>query len=398
MALWLLGPDPAGNCCDCTGRTGPCDTCGEPAACSCALEIPPFLSPYADYATAVTAITEQVESCLAYFRADSLGVKSASFNGTTLSLSATDNGGVGLNSFVSAYVCVSLLAGESISIAFSVSSSGVYGTIEADLLDCSSGSTIDSDSAPGGTGTITGTLTVTATLDGIYYLHVQVISAPAVTNALTLSYNATGTSVFTVNPVIAQWDDSGTTRQLEACPKLLLPILTEATGSWYANLAAAQTAINNFTSNCVGYTTASSSFYTSFIATDGGTFLTVAFVVPAASSAQPFMGGWGSINALAGATLTFSFTISTSVGTASSIIQVYDQDGIQLANLSGTTSPLTYVTTYNGRYTVFLGASSNNPELNASITVTSSSAMSVNPIQALYATTPLLDCPKRLDC
>ena len=27
MALWLLGPDPVGTCCDCGARTSPCDNC-----------------------------------------------------------------------------------------------------------------------------------------------------------------------------------------------------------------------------------------------------------------------------------------------------------------------------------------------------------------------------------
>ena len=29
MAIFLLGPDPNGNCCDCNGRTSPCDSCCE---------------------------------------------------------------------------------------------------------------------------------------------------------------------------------------------------------------------------------------------------------------------------------------------------------------------------------------------------------------------------------
>lgn len=30
MALWLLGPDPGGNCCGCEGKSGPCDNCSSP--------------------------------------------------------------------------------------------------------------------------------------------------------------------------------------------------------------------------------------------------------------------------------------------------------------------------------------------------------------------------------
>lgn len=29
MALWLLGPDPVGVCCDCEGKVSPCDNCAE---------------------------------------------------------------------------------------------------------------------------------------------------------------------------------------------------------------------------------------------------------------------------------------------------------------------------------------------------------------------------------
>ena len=44
----------------------PCCT-PAPADCPCALLIPPFASPYADYATAAAAIADQVGGCLGYF-------------------------------------------------------------------------------------------------------------------------------------------------------------------------------------------------------------------------------------------------------------------------------------------------------------------------------------------
>lgn len=57
MAIFLLGPDPAGQCCDCSQRAGPCDSCGV-----CPLTIPNILingttTPYANLAAAQTAMT-----------------------------------------------------------------------------------------------------------------------------------------------------------------------------------------------------------------------------------------------------------------------------------------------------------------------------------------------------
>ena len=450
MALWLLGPDPAGNCCGCEGRTSPCDTCGEPSGGACEMFLSDCLSISSFFPSTIPDLNDfndRTDSCYGSGHTfdvnDSRIVVPAATIGTSANVvSITYSSQLNVStlqylfSSSALYLGVNLAAGDSIAMNWAVSTTATFSS--GGFPTCSDGSyffpflgvVYDSTGGPvwagvpditycdeesgyinvndgGGAGSFIGTdgysMNFIASVDGVYYFVMFGGTPGAQGGDLIISSGSTISAQLSLSvpanriplPVVANVSGVGL---VEKCPKMLLPPLTESTGDWYADQAAAQSAITNNVSNCVGYTTASSSFYTSFTATNGGTSLTIAFVVPAASSAQPFMGGWGSINALAGATLTFSFSISTSVGTASAIIQVYDQDGTQVANLSGTTSPLTYVTTYTGRHIVFLGAASNKPELDASITVTSSSALSVNQIQALYATTPLLDCPARLNC
>lgn len=58
-----MAPDPAGVCCDCAGKTTPCDSCT-----SCTFYIPTDIdsSPaYSDLATAQAALANEVASCIA---------------------------------------------------------------------------------------------------------------------------------------------------------------------------------------------------------------------------------------------------------------------------------------------------------------------------------------------
>lgn len=198
----------------------------------------------------------------------------------------------------------------------------------------------------------------------------------------------------TVNPVIALWDDSGTTRKLWACPKLLLPPLTEASGDWYASCADAYTALTDpkLTSNCVGHVKDGPYVRTtSFTATDGGSSLSFAAVY---SLPQGDTGTWwGSVNAEAGETLSAAFAGS---GVTDIFFRIYDDTGTEIDFVASSSSPaVSSPLPYTGRYTIAIllaGSGISTP----SAALTSSGTMTVNEIQARYDKG--LTCAGLLDC
>lgn len=61
--VWILAPDPSNQCCDCSARAGPCDSC------SCLFDMPTLLIdgtqvPYANQAAAQAAIDNGTQDCL----------------------------------------------------------------------------------------------------------------------------------------------------------------------------------------------------------------------------------------------------------------------------------------------------------------------------------------------
>lgn len=355
----------------------PCCT-PAPADCPCALLIPPFAAPYADYATAAAAIADQVSGCLGYFLLGGDGGAgnsiSAAFDGTTISADQDSASSGGLPSLSNTtYISVSALSSAVLSCVYTTSTDGTPITVSVDLLDCSDGSSVDSDSSASGSGT----LTVTVPADGEYVLYLQITTdEPTYLNS---TWDVTSSSAFWVNPVIALWDDSGTTRSLWACPKLLLPPLTESTGDWYADATAAATAISTLTNGCKGYiesTTNVSSFSAS-----GTTSLTLAETLTAGAMSCPTV--WGGINAVDAATITSTITVGA--GTAGQTVTIYDDTGTQVETSGATTSPWTSAALpYTGRYTVKIAMTSSGNTTSMSAAITSSGTMSVNTVQARY--------------
>ena len=380
--------------------TGDCSACCEPPAdCPCALLIPPFEPwPYADYATAAAAIADQVSGCLGYFGLGGDGGAgnsiSAAFDGTTLSLdqdSAISGGAPAITN--AAYASVSMLSGGTLSGAFTSSTDGTPVNVSIDLLSCSDGSLVDSDSSSSGSGTVT----VTAPADGEYVVLVT-ISSGSTTSYLNTTWDITCSSAFTVNPVIALWDDSGTTRRLWACPKLLLPPLTEDSGTWYADCAAADAVLtSDQVSNCAGYIESLTGI-TTFTATDNTTDIELVADLTTEGGTSPIM--WAGFNGEAGETLlvTFGGTFSGLPPVVSYEAFLYDDTGV-LIDSSGVVSsaPFEWQPTlpYTGRYTIsFFGGGGNCLAVAADITATGT--FSVNPIQARYDLG--LDCSGNLDC
>lgn len=198
-----------------------------------------------------------------------------------------------------------------------------------------------------------------------------------------------------VNPIVGFWDDAGTPRELEACPHLFLPPLTEFNDDWYADLTSAQSAIDDETSNCVGYAPDASSYVT-FTATDGGSSLSLDGVT---GLSQPRFEAWGSVNVIGGETISVAFSVAASIGVTSASAFIYDQGGNLVETLTGGSPLVSGAIPFSGRYTIKVVASSNNPLASLSVAdfdITSSGDITVNTVQALYDIG--LVCPARLDC
>lgn len=251
------------------------------------------------------------------------------------------------------------------------------------LRRCLDFSTADSDysSAP------SGNLSVTAPDDGTYILQLIAQGDDSTTH---LEATVDIDQVFVLNPAIAFWNDGGTPRVLEACPKMLIPPLTESTGDWYANCAAAVAAIVAKVSACTGYFALNGSSLDSFSATGGGSL-----VLSAGKSGGVNDTGdmWGSINAVVGDTISTAWT-----GGSHAAVTIYDIDGNVIYDDDGTSPLVSGAIPFTGRYIVKVridDADITNPATSVA-TVTSSGGMSTNNVQALYDTG--LICPERIDC
>lgn len=370
----------------------PCCT-PAPADCPCALLIPPFAAPYADYATAAAAIADQVSGCLGYFLLGGDGGAgnsiSAAFDGTTISADQDSAFSGGIPSLSNTtYISVSALSSAVLSCVYTTSTDGTPITVSVDLLDCSDGSSVDSDSSASGSGT----LTVTVPADGEYVLYLQITTdEPTYLNS---TWDVTSSSAFWVNPVIALWDDSSTTRSLWACPKLLLPPLTESTGDWYADCAAAADDITDFSSNCFGYFEPSAEVAT--FSANGGGSLNYDFVATTVAANTGVM--WGSFNADSGDIIT----VAQDGDPGGIFVQIYDYDGVLVEDFStssGVNSVASSALPYTGRYTIKIQVIFPPPAApftSLNVDVTSSGSLDPNSIQARYDLG--LTCAGLLNC
>lgn len=376
----------------------PCCT-PAPADCSCALLIPPFAAPYADYATAETAIADQTDNCIGYCvqDGDTGNVFSFAFDGTTITGSAdTASSSSALALYSDCYFSVSLKSGATVTVPWSISTDGPETVVSASIFDCATGDFVAGEDIPPDAGA-SGTLSFVVPADGEYVLLISGLGIGILTY-VNFAFTVTCDMDYWVNPVIALWDDSGTTRRLWACPKLLLPPLTESTGDWYADCAAAAAVLTSSqVSNCVGYIE-SLTGVTTFTATDNTTDLDLSADFTSEGNTSPLM--WGGFNAEAGETLlmTFGGTFSGLPPVVSYEAFLYDDTGT-LIDSSGVISsaPFEWQPTlpYTGRYTLsFYGGGGNC--LAAAADITATGTFSVNPIQARYDLG--LTCSGNLDC
>ena len=369
----------------------PC--CTAPTECACALLIPPANvsspGPYASLSDAQAAIANLVSNCIGF--TGGFVVNPTSFVATytspdSLELNTSTAAAEGA---ITSWASINAPAGAVLTVDFSVSGTLSDPAVIAILFQCDGTSVVElleDDS-----GSPAGTLTFSALAsDGEYIIYLTYFGGPS--SPFSADFVITSSATLMPNPVIALWDDSGTTRQLEACPKMLLPPLTENTGNWYADCASAAAVITSIqVSNCIGYSDDSFSTTFAFTATDAGTSLTLA---GSANAGGAGLVCWASLNAEVGKTITVTW--SNSIGGAAAI---YDQYGNLVDGNTPFGDPSAFTSMAlpaTGRYTIYTQQFTDLTNPPGSAIITSSGAMSVNPIQALYDAG--LTCPARLNC
>lgn len=382
-----------------------------PPTCECSLALPiiggtnlafPLIAggaPYEDYAAAQTALINIVSNCIAAgygynesFYLDSFSASNATSNTLQLNASNAVESPLGTERvYIWMYASINLKAGTTLTYSYTASLSNTLspfannGSVYFYLWKCD-GTLVTAQSK----GTTTGTFTRSITEDSEYIIQVGMyVNADSPPPTASASLSATISSSFlTVNPVIAKYIDGTTTRKLEACPRLLLPPLTEATGDWYADCATANTVINDSVSNCIGLNYGGGN---SFVATNGGTSLTLSVT----SSPDP-LSCWASVNAESGETLTISYSGGSDIAAA-----IYDYTGTLVESIAASSSPfVSAALPYTGRYMIYIQSVSSPPPTSTTwpITaiITSSGTISINEITALYDNGAT--CASRLDC
>lgn len=397
-----------------------CRPCCPAVACGCDFLAPVYGGPdvwstadsFSDLATAETVISDQIYQCCIASIVPNPGELTpwslSATVGTSITASLT-KGGTNMSDSAIAVFMISLKSGDSISVswAYSASATAVVPPVATNARvtinpACpNTGSGFDDSSTTEDYST-SGSGTYTVPQDGIYVVEFtggfnaeDYDDITAVSASVTLA----DSDGIVVLPVIALWDDSGTTRQLEACPKLYLPPLTESTGDWYASCADAATVLadSQVVASCIFYLLTSG--FTNTLTASGGSS-------PSASldtndpSVTSHLQGYFSVNAESGETISLDWT-----GPPRARLIIYDYTGTSIYDSGSggsTSSPITSsALPYTGRYIVLIDVFQtifDPPTVHqvATGTLSSSGTMSTNEIQALYDVG--LTCSGRLNC
>jgi hypothetical protein len=368
----------------------------------------------------MTAIADLTSNCIGYIENPIVpfGPTSFSFSmsvpvANAFDFTANVNGGIFEARIARMYASLTLLAGSTLTVTSDLAEGG--GDVTLWLCD---GTLIGSQEM--GLGPQSYNFSIPS--DGTYILRVYY----GTTNDWTLTFPVSCDNTMIANPVIALWNDSGISRQLEACPKLLLPPLTEATGSWYADCASAEE-MAEYIHDCKLYSDVN------LVSTGGQT----AYLVGSAFELRQvvdegctlgFQGGLLSVNLVGGETITvsailtciyqecdeappcytipgggevcdqFSLLAEVRDGTTGAVIDVLNASG--QANVQ--TVGGTFVAPYTGRFIFytrgdFIAAGPcclKDIKLEASLSA--ETAITTNPSQSLYDIG--LICPGRLNC
>lgn len=353
--------------------------------CQCLFYFPFSATIFANHNVASAAISTQTNNCIAYV-APSQNAFVATQATAALNVSANTAAGY-------QHIWASITVGTNVALNIAFNSNAVAGnnltsiTTALNVYYCN-GVSFSSNTNTGAAGVAASGyfLPPVITSAAQYYLEFYTLGftgSTAVNSAWGLSSNQN----IVVNPAVALWDDSGTTRKLWACPKLLLPPLTENTGSWLADLSQAQVVNDNYVNICKvfidpGYSKPN----TEWDASSNTTALYVNNVAAVPS--------WFSATANSGATISIAWTDCTELSG-----YIYDDNGDLIETIAANSSPFVSANLpYTGRYTIsptvyepFPGTCSGG-----TYTVTSSASIVFNNVQSLYDVG--LTCPGRLDC
>lgn len=402
-------------------KPAPCLPCCEtPAAsCSCSLQVAKDTVGYAigdpmtDYASALNAMTNYA-SCWSFEQdSGSLPGTGAIPSLMTADVSVSDQ----LTLHCTAaqqntvlYASVNLKSGSTVSIGYTVTGGAFLGGA-AFLLSCNydgTNGTIQERDATAQPGMLVFSPVAS---DGEYIIQVE-MDIDAGTEVVVLVISADDT--MTVNPVIALWDDSGTTRPLEACPTLEIGLsgIGTPTPTPFANQTDAQDCLDSIeVSNCIGWTTDNGGgdvTTDSFTATDGGTSLEFN-ITTSTSSTSNGTSPVGCINLVAGDVLGFTWSASsppTGFTNFLTTMNLYDYNHnlIGAISQSGTSGSGSFsAAPYTGKYFVEADVAGDNTGFElvygmTADTVFSATHLSVNPLTAIYVGDPDTNCPSRLDC
>jgi len=427
MAIWLLGPDPDGNCCDCADRDSVCDPC-TPEVCDCYYTVALSYT----FQQAREYMNDNVYSCFCYGIFDlvktTFSIAPIASNQTTATFSLSETWGGNYKYLPPFSFDLNLIAGSTLTIPFSLNNtsfgqaSNLY-VIIATLTGCDGGSQQASSELQ------SGSLVINITETKTYTLTIVVGSNPdgAVVGDQPYVFSGTVTASadndMTTNPFRIEYATGST---IEACPKHYIPSFGN---SYYANLTAAQAAIDTYVSNCVGFFVGG--LYPYYV---GFTLTPASFSMNANGTSLTYKNGKDGINSSPNASILYALIVSAATDATfnysvegfdsplstsnrvSARVTLYDEDGTEISNQSNIgaypTDPadnpvnsgsFVFNISTAGKY-YFSCAVANVADIAAqsceyidgTYTISYSTAQEILDIQALYYGD--LTCPDRLDC
>jgi hypothetical protein len=380
-----------------------------------------FGSTLASLELAQEELDENVSDCVGYiqgtFTSKTFSASHSTPNTLNYDVSASNTFLEGVYSSFSCYSSIALPLNGILSVAYNGGGTS-YGNNEfqvaATLYTCNFGSIVQSKEIAA-IGPQSGTFVFDPVDEENEYIIVVSVRGPRPSSAGSSTLTGTFTissSLLVVNPVIARWDDSGTVRYLEACPKTIIP----SVGSFYASEAIAQTAIADDVSGCIGYNLSVSSDGSTRVFTASGFTFSAVYtpsVIPLSSIVIGQKTILCSINCLAGETISMDYSIIVGTGlrrTTEVEMNIYDLNfqavSLNDVNISDS-GPISGTITssiampFTGKYYIQMLFKERTFEsffdsLSLTYTISSSGTITMNQIQAAYDVN--LSCGARLNC
>lgn len=412
--VWIMVPDAAGNCCECSQRVTPCDPCSIITG-SCCYTLPSDTSAYANITVAQSALDNYTAGCVV-FRTNPLGPIPSSFSATetvdtiTLSEVVPSNGGAPET------------AGDTVRLKFH-GGSGTFdlnyamtgpglGTYNASfVLYSEDGTHIQTVSAPATTGPTSGTLHFTFAIPIVGYIDFgwSILNATPFSNGTYVgSVVRSGISFCNIRAAYTSGADTLYLYQVDCpvcvpyCP-LQIPITggdgTDFVYGCYANLTAAQTAIDTLTSNCIAFASNSCGVTAFSFTADNSTPNTLQI-----NGQTTTNGGcvgvhiYSSLYLLDGSTLVISWNGASVLGTFFSIGLCLDGTFVDYRSSSGAAGTTSFIIDGTNNYLLNVVVDGSvGVSFNYSVTVTSDHSLIVN--SPLLARSAIVGgCSAQLQC